>query len=53
MSRIAKAPVSIPAGVEITIDGQNIKAKGAKGTLELDLNEQVSISKEDNVLQRR
>ena len=50
MSRIAKAPINVPAGVEISISGQNVKAKGAKGTLELNLNEQVSISQEDNVL---
>lgn len=50
MSRIAKAPINVPAGVEVTISGQNVKAKGAKGTLELNLNEQVSISQEDNVL---
>jgi len=50
MSRIAKAPVNVPAGVEITIDGQNVKAKGAKGTLELELNELVSIAQEENAL---
>ncbi|NEG90142.1 50S ribosomal protein L6 [Bifidobacterium aerophilum] len=31
-SHIGKLPVAIPAGVEVTIDGQNFSAKGAKGS---------------------
>ncbi|KAA8821335.1 50S ribosomal protein L6 [Bifidobacterium vespertilionis] len=31
-SHIGKLPVAIPAGVEVTIDGQNFAAKGAKGS---------------------
>ncbi|MBR6458760.1 MAG: 50S ribosomal protein L6 [Actinomycetaceae bacterium] len=34
MSRIGKKPVTIPAGVEVNIDGQNVTVKGPKGTLE-------------------
>ena len=33
MSRIGKQPVPIPAGVDVTIDGQNVSVKGPKGTL--------------------
>ena len=33
MSRIGKIPVTIPAGVEVTIDGQEVKVKGPKGEL--------------------
>ena len=33
MSRIGKQPVPIPKGVTITIDGQTLTAKGAKGQL--------------------
>ena len=33
MSRIGKLPVAIPAGVEISIDGQEVSVKGPKGTL--------------------
>ena len=33
MSRVAKAPVNLPKGVDVTINGQNIEVKGAKGTL--------------------
>ncbi len=34
MSRIGKQPINIPAGVEVTIDGLNVKVKGPKGELE-------------------
>ena len=33
MSRIGRLPISIPAGVEVTIDGAEITVKGPKGTL--------------------
>ena len=33
MSRIGKIPVSIPAGVTVTVDGANLKVKGPKGEL--------------------
>jgi len=31
MSRVAKAPVAIPTGVELTLNGQEIKVKGKIG----------------------
>lgn len=34
MSRIGKKPIVIPAGVELTVDGSNVKVKGPKGLLE-------------------
>lgn len=34
MSRIGKAPIAIPAGVEVTINGSHVTVKGPKGTLE-------------------
>ena len=36
MSRIAKAPVAIPAGVEVTLAESKIAIKGGKGTLEME-----------------
>ncbi|MFD1008181.1 50S ribosomal protein L6 [Oceanisphaera ostreae] len=50
MSRIAKAPIEIPAGVEVTLNGQEITIKGSKGTLNSTLNAAVEISQNDNVL---
>ena len=37
MSRIAKAPITIPSGVDIKIDGGVVSAKGPKGELSFDL----------------
>ncbi|WP_028110671.1 50S ribosomal protein L6 [Ferrimonas futtsuensis] len=48
MSRVAKAPVTIPAGVEVTLNGQEIVVKGGKGTLTRVLNDAVEIVKEEN-----
>ncbi|MBL1377731.1 50S ribosomal protein L6 [Zobellella iuensis] len=50
MSRVAKAPIEIPAGVEVTLNGQEITIKGGKGTLNRTLNAAVEISQEDNLL---
>ena len=51
MSRIAKKPVEIPKGVEITIDGLKVTAKGSKGTLSTMLHKDVEIKQEErNVL---
>ncbi|MCF6318220.1 MAG: 50S ribosomal protein L6 [Proteobacteria bacterium] len=47
MSRIAKNPVTILAGVSVDIKGQTVTIKGPKGTGSIDLHEAVSI-KEDN-----
>ena len=51
MSRIAKAPVSIPAGVEIKLDGNTLTVKGVKGLLSHTLHPVVSLNIIDNILQ--
>ncbi|KEQ14007.1 50S ribosomal protein L6 [Endozoicomonas numazuensis] len=50
MSRVAKSPVAIPAGVEIKLDGQHIAVKGGKGQLELSIHSNVEVKQEENVL---
>jgi large subunit ribosomal protein L6 len=50
MSRVAKAPIELPAGVEITLNGQDVKVKGKVGELSLNVNNAVEVVKEDNVL---
>lgn len=50
MSRVAKAPVAIPAGVEVKLNGQEVTVKGAKGELNRVFNDAVVISMEDNHL---
>jgi large subunit ribosomal protein L6 len=47
MSRIASAPVAIPSGVEINLDGQNVFVKGPKGELRMAAHELVRMERED------
>jgi len=50
MSRVANAPVAIPSGVDVTIAGQTVSVKGAKGTIARELNPLVEIRREDSEL---
>ncbi|OLT23521.1 50S ribosomal protein L6 [Ornithinimicrobium sp. CNJ-824] len=52
MSRIGRLPVTIPSGVDVTIDGSTVTVKGPKGQLALDVVEPISVAKaEDGALQ--
>jgi large subunit ribosomal protein L6 len=51
MSRIAKAPVTIPSGVDIKLDGNKMTVKGSKGQLSHILNSTVNVDIADNVIQ--
>ncbi len=48
MSRVAKAPVTLPAGVEVTLKDQEITVKGGKGSLTRVINSAVSVAVEGN-----
>ncbi|MBQ2723056.1 MAG: 50S ribosomal protein L6 [Clostridia bacterium] len=48
MSRIGRAPIAIPAGVNLTVDGQNITVKGPKGTLSCTVDTTISFKVENN-----
>lgn len=50
MSRVAKNPLLVPVGVDVNVTGQNIKVKGAKGTLEYQAHPCVAVTKEDKLL---
>ena len=50
MSRIGNKPITVPAGVEVKIDGQKITVKGPKGTLEKEIHKNISVSMENNVI---
>lgn len=50
MSRVAKAPISIPSGVEIKQDGGKLTVKGSKGELTLDLTPGIELKQDDGVL---
>ena len=48
MSRIGKQPVLIPAGVDVSIEGQNVSVKGPKGTLALAVAEPITVSRAED-----
>jgi ribosomal protein L6, bacterial type len=50
MSRVAKKPVPVPKGVEVTLDGNLIKVKGPKGALEWKAHPLVAVVFENNEL---
>jgi large subunit ribosomal protein L6 len=50
MSRIGKMPISVPAGVEVKIDGQVIEVKGPKGTLSHTVPAPITIVLEDGTI---
>ena len=50
MSRIGRAPITVPAGVEVTLNGNHITVKGPKGTLERDFAPSISVAQENGVL---
>jgi large subunit ribosomal protein L6 len=50
MSRIGQQPITIPSGVDVTIDGARVAVKGPKGELEHTLVGGVSVSRADDVL---
>jgi large subunit ribosomal protein L6 len=50
MSRVAKSPVAIPAGVEVKINGQDVTVKGGNGEMSWGVHEKVEIKQEGNEL---
>jgi len=48
MSRIGRMPITIPAGVEVKLNGQHITVKGAQSTLEMDIH--ISVSIDGNII---
>ena len=50
MSRIGQQPITIPSGVDVTIDGARVAVKGPKGELEHTLVGGVSVSRSEDVL---
>jgi large subunit ribosomal protein L6 len=51
MSRVAKNPVVLPQGVTASIAGSQITIKGAKGSLNLPLGHDVTVTEKDKALQ--
>lgn len=51
MSRVAKNPISVPKGVEVTLAGNLVKVKGAKGELSQELHDLVGLTQNDESLE--
>jgi len=50
LSRLAKLPISIPSGVEVTVTGSNVKVKGSLGEMQFTFDGTVQIIKEENTI---
>lgn len=50
MSRIGKAPITVPSGVDVTIAGRTVTVKGPKGTLSRDIPGDIVVRKEESTI---
>lgn len=50
MSRIGRKPITVPAGVDVTIDGNTVTAKGPKGTLTGTFSKNMTIAKDGDTI---
>lgn len=50
MSRIGKAPITIPAGVDVKVEGTLVRVKGPKGELSREINKDMVVSFENGAL---
>ena len=50
MSRVAKYPVNVPQGVEVSLEGGSVNVKGGKGSLSLALTDGIQVEKEGYTL---
>src|ERR687892_845968 len=50
MSRIGKAPIPVPSGVDVTISDGHVTVKGPKGALERDIPEVITVRQEGDTL---
>jgi large subunit ribosomal protein L6 len=50
MSRIGRAPIPVPSGVEVTVADRHVTVKGPQGTLERDLPGLITVRQEDSTL---
>lgn len=51
MSRIGRLPITVPSGVDVKIDGQDVNVKGPKGELNLVVAEPISVAKDDGQIE--
>lgn len=48
MSRIGRRPIAVPAGVEVVIDGNTVRVKGARGQLERQIHREMVVRREED-----
>ncbi len=51
MSRIGRKPITVPSGVQVTIDGNTVKVKGPKGELAREIHPDMKLVSKDGVLE--
>ena len=50
MSRIGKAPITVPSGVEVQIRDRNVAVKGPKGELDLEIPGDITVRQDEGVI---
>jgi large subunit ribosomal protein L6 len=50
MSRIGRMPVTVPSGVDVTINGREVTVKGPKGTLSVEISAPIEIAQDDGII---
>jgi large subunit ribosomal protein L6 len=50
MSRIGRMPVAIPSGVDVTIDGRQVRVRGPKGELSLEVPAPIEVARADGTI---
>lgn len=50
MSRVGRLPIPIPAGVEVTLEGQHARVKGPRGQLDHDVHPSIAVSLDDGTV---
>lgn len=50
MSRIGKAPIAVPSGVDVTVSGRTVSVKGPKGALSREIPGEIVVSVADGVV---
>ena len=50
MSRIGKAPITVPSGVDVSIDGTSVSVKGPKGSLAWDVPADITVSRDGDTV---
>lgn len=53
MSRVGKQPIQIPTGVNVSVEGQEVKVKGKKGELTLSVHPSIAVEFESNTLKTK